>query len=84
MKITSVSVNAGRTLSMPGTSYANVRPQVTFTADIEPGEDAFAAAAVLTEKAESFLEEQCDHIIAMAAARDQRRRQASKREKASA
>lgn len=84
MKITSVSVNAGRTLSMPGTNYANVRPQVTFTAEIQDGEDAFAAAATLQERAETFMEDACDQIIAMAAARDQRRRQASKREKASA
>lgn len=83
MKITSISVNAGRTLSMPGTNYANVRPQVTFNADVEPGEDPYQAAASLVCRAEAFMEDQCDQIVAMAAARDQKRRQVHRKERAS-
>ncbi len=84
MKITSISVNAGRTLSMPGTNYANVRPQVTFTADLEPGEDAIAAAGQLHEQAEAFLEDRCDQLLAFVAARGQARASKAKREKSAA
>lgn len=84
MKITTISVNAGRTLSMPGTTYANVRPQVTFTAEVSEGEDPFAAAKALQARAEAFMEDTCDQIVALAAARAQSREKARKREKATA
>ncbi len=83
MKITSISVNAGRTLSMPGTNYANVRPQVTFTAEVQDGDDVIAVATQLQRQVEIFLEDQCEEIIALAAARCQAREAKAKRTKAS-
>jgi len=80
MKIKSISINAGRTLSMPGTAYANVRPQVTFTAELEKGEDAIEAAKTLHRQAEEFMEDVCDELLAFAASRSMSRERHIKRE----
>lgn len=80
MKIKTISVNAGRTLSMPGTHYSNVRPQVTFSAELEKGEDAIEAAKLLHRQAEEFMEDMCDELLAFAAHRSASRDKHIKRE----
>ena len=57
MKIKTITVTAGRVLPHPLESYANIRPEITLTADIEDGEDPDTAARALQGKAESLLEQ---------------------------
>lgn len=74
MKVKKIAITAGRTLSMPGTAYQNVRPQVTFEADLDKGEDHIEAAKALHIKAEEFMEDICDELRAYSAFREQKRR----------
>jgi hypothetical protein len=57
MKVTQITVNAGRTFNNPYESYSNLRPEVTLTATIEDGEDAMAAAKALQAQAEGLVED---------------------------
>lgn len=73
MKIRSITVCAGRTVTMPKCSYQNARPQINLTADLEEGEDAIEKARELHRLAENLLEDQCDELLAFIAARQQAR-----------
>lgn len=57
MKVTQITVNAGRTFNNPYESYSNLRPEVTLTATIDDGEDAIAAAKTLQAQAEGLVEQ---------------------------
>ena len=61
MKITKVSVKYGRTFSLPG--YSNVKPEVGYEAEIEPGEDVAAVKAELQRMAQAEVEEACDQAL---------------------
>jgi hypothetical protein len=61
MKITKVFVRYGRTFSLPG--YSNVKPEVGYEAEIEPGEDVAAVKAELQQMAQAEVEEACDQAL---------------------
>lgn len=56
-KITEVVISAGRTFNHPHESYSNLRPQVTFKAEVLDGEDAIEVAKDLQAKAEGLIED---------------------------
>lgn len=56
MKVTQITVNAGRTFNNPYESYSNLRPEVTLTASLDEGEDPQAAAKALQSQAETLVE----------------------------
>lgn len=56
MKVTQITVNAGRTFNNPYESYSNLRPEVTLTASLDDGEDPHAAAKALQSQAETLVE----------------------------
>jgi len=62
MKITSVTVHAGRCFNHPYESYSNLRPEITMTAELGEGEDPVAASKALQQQAETLVE---DHKRAM-------------------
>jgi hypothetical protein len=57
MKITTITVTAGRTFNHPFESYSNLRPEVTMTATLDEGEDAQSATKVLQSRAEGLVED---------------------------
>jgi hypothetical protein len=61
MKITKVTVKYGRTFSLPG--YSNVKPEVGYEAEVEPGEDREAVKAELLAIAKAEVEEECDQAL---------------------
>jgi hypothetical protein len=61
MKITKVTVKYGRTFSLPG--YSNVKPEIGYEAEIEPGEDVAAVKAELLQMAQAKVEEACDQAL---------------------
>jgi hypothetical protein len=58
MKPTSITVSFGRTQSL--SSYSNIKPAITLSADLEDGDDPEACRAALLEQARTFVEEQID------------------------
>ena len=63
MKITEVVISAGRTVSHPLESYANLRPQVSLKASIEDGEDYETVVRNLQAKAESMVEDHKNSLV---------------------
>jgi hypothetical protein len=63
MKITSITVTAGRTFNHPYEQYSNLRPEVVLNATIGEGEDADAAAKLLQQKAEGLVEDHKNHLL---------------------
>jgi GTP1/Obg family GTP-binding protein len=63
MKITEVTVHAGRVIPHPFESYANLRPDVTLKAELRDGEDVTTAVKTLQAKAEELVEEHKEHLI---------------------
>jgi len=57
MKITTITVSAGRTFNHPYEQYSNLRPEVTMTATLEEGEDPAAATKELQSRAEGLVED---------------------------
>ena len=57
MKITSITVSAGRTFNHPYEQYSNLRPEVTMTASLEDGENAWEATKALQSTAEGLVED---------------------------
>lgn len=71
MQITEITVSAGRTFNHPYESYSNLRPNLTLTATLDPGEDALQAIRTLQGQAEEVVEE---HKQAMFASIEQLQR----------
>jgi hypothetical protein len=63
MKVTEISVTAGRTFNHPHESYSNLRPSVTMKASLDDGEDATDAAKVLQAKAEQLVEDHKNNLL---------------------
>jgi hypothetical protein len=63
MKVTEVTVSAGRTFNHPYESYSNLRPNVTLKAVLEGEEDYAAAVQTLQAKAEALVEEHKQHML---------------------
>jgi hypothetical protein len=57
MKITNITVTAGRTFNHPHEAYSNLRPEVVMTATIEDGEDPHVAVRDLQQRAEGLVED---------------------------
>jgi hypothetical protein len=62
MKVTTITVQAGRTFNHPYESYSNLRPEITMTAEIAEGDDPVECAKALQHQAETLVE---DHKRAM-------------------
>jgi|SRR6266850_4164025 len=63
MKVTNVSVSAGRTFNHPFESYSNLRPYVKLEAMLDDGEDAAAAVLALQAKAERLVEDHKANLL---------------------
>lgn len=61
MKITTVTVSYGQTQSLP--EYSNIKPQLTLTAELEPGDDLAAVQAALWTEARSAVRELIDQAL---------------------
>lgn len=57
MKITTITVTAGRTFNHPHEQYSNLRPEVTMSATLENGEDPHVAVRDLQQRAEGLVED---------------------------
>lgn len=62
-KVTSVTVNAGRTFNHPYESYSNLRPSVTVTATLDEGEDFLEVTKQLQAQAEGLVEDHKNHML---------------------
>lgn len=56
MKVTTITVEAGRTFNHPYENYGNLRPALSITAQLEEGEDWEACARTLQAQAEAQIE----------------------------
>lgn len=63
MKVTQISVSAGRTFNHPYEQFSNLRPNVTVSAMLEEGEDFEKAVKELQAKAESLVEDHKNNMI---------------------
>lgn len=61
MNLTAITVSYGATQSLP--EYSNVKPQITLSAELEPGEHAGDVAARLWELARAEVHEQIDRAL---------------------
>lgn len=57
MKITTITVTAGRTFNHPHEQYSNLRPEVAMTATLEEGDDPTTAIQNLQARAEQLVED---------------------------
>ena len=57
MKITNITVRAGRTFNHPHEQYSNLKPEVELTATIEDADDAAKCARDLQAQAEGLVED---------------------------
>lgn len=57
MKITQITVHAGRCFNHPYEQYSNLRPEVTLTATLEDQDDPVKAAQALQHQAETLVED---------------------------
>lgn len=62
MKITEIVVSAGRTVSHPVESYANLKPQLTLKAQLGDDEDPIQAAKQLQAQAEQLVEDHARNL----------------------
>lgn len=63
MKVTEITVEAGRTFNHPHEQYSNLRPSVTMVASIEADEDPEAAVKVLQRQAERLVEDHKNALL---------------------
>lgn len=57
MKVTEITVSAGRVFNHPFEQYSNLKPHITLKATLSEGEDAEAAAKQLQQTAEKLVED---------------------------
>ncbi len=62
MKITEITVSAGRVISHPIENFSNLRPQISLKAVLEDGEDAESATKMLQAKAEGLVEDHANQL----------------------
>jgi len=65
MKITEIIVSAGRTFNHPYEQFSNLRPQVTYKATLEEGDDPDIATRDLQAKAEKSVEDHKQNTLQM-------------------
>lgn len=61
MKLTQITVSYGETQSLP--QYSNVKPNLTFTATLDEGDDVAAVEAELWAMAKAHVHEQIDRAL---------------------
>jgi hypothetical protein len=57
MQITTITVYAGRTFNNPNESYSNLKPSLSLTATLDPGDNPETAVKFLQGQAEKLIEE---------------------------
>lgn len=57
MKITNITVRAGRTFNHPYEQYSNLKPEVELKATLEEGDDAAKCSKQLQAQAEGLVED---------------------------
>lgn len=62
MKVTEITVSAGRVISHPIESYSNLRPQISLKAVLENGKDVDAATKQLQAKAEGLVDDHANGL----------------------
>lgn len=62
MRITEIVVSAGRTVSHPVESYANLKPQLTLKAVLGDDENAIEAVKALQAQAEQLIEDHARNL----------------------
>jgi len=63
MKVTSITVTAGRVVNHPYESYSNLRPAITLVATLDEGEDFEQATRELQAKAEGLVEDHKNALL---------------------
>lgn len=63
MKINTVTVSAGRTVSHPIEDFANIRPELSMTATLEEGDDPVAVVRELQAQAERLVQDHLDRLV---------------------
>jgi hypothetical protein len=63
MKVTEITVTAGRTFNHPHESYSNLRPSVTMKATLDDGEHTDSAIKALQAKAEQLVEDHKANLL---------------------
>ena len=63
MEIKQITVTAGRTFNHPFEQYSNLRPELTITATLAPGEDLDHATRTLQARAEKLMEQHKENLL---------------------
>jgi predicted nuclease with TOPRIM domain len=63
MRVTEITVHAGRTFNHPYEQYSNLRPSATLKATLAEGEDADEALRQLQVKAETLVEDHKRNLL---------------------
>src|SRR3990167_10406802 len=63
MKVTQITVDAGRTFNHPYEQYSNLRPSVTITASIDETDNPDECAKALQARAEELVENHKQHLL---------------------
>ena len=63
MKITEVTVSAGRTFNHPYEDYSNLKPHITLKASVEEGDDPEKCILDLQSKAERMVEDHKNSLL---------------------
>jgi hypothetical protein len=63
MRVTEITVTAGRTFNHPHETYSNLRPEVRMTATLDDGDDAREATKHLQAKAEQLVEDHKNNLL---------------------
>lgn len=63
MKVTRITVNAGRTFNHPYENYSNLRPSVEMTATLDDGDNPNECAKALQARAEELVENHKRHLL---------------------
>ena len=63
MKVTNITVTAGRVFNHPHEEYSNLRPEVVLQASLEEGDDFHRAAKDLQLDAESLVEDHKQNLL---------------------
>ena len=63
MQVKTITVHAGRTIPHPSESYSNLRPSISMTAELEPGENPDECIRALQAKAEGLVSDHTAHLV---------------------
>lgn len=64
MKVTEITVRAGRTFNHPFEDYSNLRPEVELKATLDSGENSIEATRALQREAETIVEDHKREMLA--------------------